>query len=150
MAREVGFWASPNEAGRNKCVADLRRDFKIFVKAQDIAVKNPFVAKIIRSSPFNLTVMKGIVYLLFGPHDKPAVWVKERFHRVVHLIFAGWGQTKIVEDKFEEMREREKSDTTNKAHNPIQYWACTTEMNTIGKHNRDQLESSEACELPKQ
>ena len=94
---KLAFGVSLSEVDMDKCIADLHRDFKICVKAQDVAVK--------RRSAFNIFVVKEIVYVLFGPHDKPADWVKERFHRVVHRIFKGWGQTKIVEYNVKEIRE---------------------------------------------
>ena len=42
------------------------------------------------------------------------------------------------------MRDREVSDTKNKSHLPLVYWAMAREMNAIGKLNREEVTTQEA------
>ena len=53
--------------------------------------------------------------------------------------FVSWGQTKVVEDHFKRMRQREGSDTQHTSHAPSSYWAMARDMKAIELHKREHL-----------
>ena len=145
---QMALGCSPDIRDRDKCIDKLYSDFKIFGRAKERSAKNTFLAKIVKASPFNFAVMEDVVYLLFGPHDRSGEFARAQFEKVCSYIFEGWGQTKVIEDNFKHMRDRETHDTTNKNHIPISYWSFAREMGAIESHKRAQVQSSEQTVLP--
>ena len=98
--------------------------------------------------------MKDICQLLFGPdvgdlgeharlnYGRELGWVLRKAQRVVWELFSGWGNTKIVEDNFKKMRERESKDNSNKGLAMQTYWAASSEMGAIELHERTQVDTS--------
>ena len=48
--------------------------------------------------------------------------IRERVRQFLGIAYSGWGQTKIVEDVFKHMRERESQDTLNGVKGVMSYY----------------------------
>lgn len=65
---------------------------------------------------------------------------------VLEHIFAGFGQTKVVEDSFKELRERESGDvgsmykTGVRRLKPSSAWQCIVGSKVLAKHKRAEIE----------
>ena len=67
---KLALICSPLQEDRDRCIRDLHMDFKVLLVMEDKAANNIFLQKMVNCSPFKTTIMKEIVYLLFGPHTK--------------------------------------------------------------------------------
>ena len=87
--------------------------------------------------------MREIADFVVAPDILPNDWTLQRIRDYATSIFSSWGR-QIVEENFKKMRDREVSDTRNKSHLPLVYWAMARDMNAIGKHNREEVTTQEA------
>ena len=129
------------------CIEKMRVHFRAFLNAKLKMAKNNFLKQVVAASPFSSCIVYEIADFIIGPDLLPNDWKLKRFRDFARSIFSSWGQTKIIEDNFKKMRDRESSDTRNKAHVPLTYWSMSKEMNAIGAHNREQLEPDDNLEL---
>ena len=138
----------------SQVLVDLLTDLRAFNEAVSQGAGSAWILKLIKSSPFQTWVMKDICNLLFGPdagdlgeharlnYGRELGWVLRKAQRVVWELFSGWGNTKIVEDHFKKMRERESKDNSNKRLAMQTYWAASSEMGAIELHERTQVDTS--------
>ena len=121
LAGMLAMTASNNKVDRDKFVASIISDFRVFVRASEKAENNLFIAELLQSSPFHTPLMQDIVYLFIAPDHRSEQWRHDKLFKYATLIFEGWGQTKVVEDHFNRMWDRETLDSKNMTHVPMQY-----------------------------
>ena len=92
------------------------------------------------ASPFSGVLVSDIADFICGPDLLTNEWKLKRFRDYARQIFSSWGQTKVVEDNFKNMRDRETTDTKNKSHAPLVYWSMAREMGSIKKHQRSDVD----------
>ena len=123
----------------------LVKDYAIYLDVVfDKGLKSTFIMKLIFASPFKTRVVREIANMLVWPitglnRDLLMVGVC----RSVTHIFSGWGQTKVCEDLFKNMRERETHDSNNGVRAIEAYYAAMPSMGIISAHKRDELDITE-------
>ena len=120
----------------HNCLDDLLRDFKIYQVALQKAVSSSFLVNICASSPFCTRVMREIACILTVHHEATMDERKAMVIKYSRLIFNSWGQTKICEYTFKELRDREQRDTTCSNLSNLSYYAYMTNMRTFQMHER--------------
>ena len=120
----------------NNCFDDLLRDFKIHQVALQKAASNSFLVNLCASSPFCTRVMREIACILTVHHESTMDERKAMVIKYSRLIFISRGQTKLCEDTFKELRDREQRDTTCSNLSNLSYYAYMTNMKTIQMHER--------------
>ena len=133
----------------DKRFTDLLEDYRIFTVACDKSSNNPVLKKLLPASPFNTRVMREIVLMLTADHDATMDERKALVVKYARMIFASWGQTKICEDTFKELRDREQRDTCNQYLSVTSYHAFMTNMKTIELHKRDEPQPDKNTPLAK-
>ena len=126
------------DAEYDAVVANLRFDYRIYL---DILYKgkaqSPFLLKLIKGSIFVVRVVREIMLLLTLPHSGLSnADNRAAVNKLLRMIYSGWGQTKIVEDVFKHMRERESLDTLSGVKGVVSYYCSMTEMGAIESHLR--------------
>ena len=106
----------------------------------DMQRGSTFIRKITKTSAFKYTFMKELAEIIMMETDLPQEEVRRKVRKYILLSFCGWGQTKICEDTFKEMRYREKTDTLNMRRSPSAVDAAMHEMGTIGLRKRTNVE----------
>ena len=102
-----------------------------------------FIGKLNKSSVFRYRMIKEIACILTLETGLPIPDVRAKVRHYIQLVFTGWGQTKICEDTFKELRYREKLDTLNLRRSPTAIYAAMHDMGTIGLHKRNDIEIPE-------
>ena len=123
-----------------KCFDDLLQDSEIYKIALQKAAANTTLVNMCAASPFCTRVLREIVCMLTVAHETSMDERKELVVKYVRLIFSSWGQTKICEDTFKELRDREQRDTTCSNLSNSSYYAYMTNMKTIEKHEREEAQ----------
>ena len=142
FASWIGLYAlaaSDDEMDWHLCLKKLRRHFRAFLNARIYAHQSPFLKKVVDASPFNIVIMQDVADLATAPGIQRNNFIMKKFRSYAMAIFSSWGQTKVVEDNFQRMRQREACDTKNKAHAPCAYWAMARDMKSIEDHKREHV-----------
>lgn len=121
---------------------NLRRDYRIYLEVLWMHSDNStFLLKLIKASPFKMPFMVDLAELCTLPAPGLTnVDIKRKVHEYLHRIFSSWGQTKVVEDLFKKMRERESQDTLNGIRAVYSYFAAASQMGAIKLHHRNEVE----------
>ena len=77
-------------------------------------VKVCFSKKVVDASPFQSVMMQVLAELVTVPGIQKNDFIIKKFRAYAVSIFNSWGQTKVVEDHFQILRQREMFDTKNK------------------------------------
>ena len=108
----LALFASPAESDHLNGLLRLRTDWRAYKAARDKAPANPFLGKLRRKSPFDTTPMSEIGEAVdVGLADQD---VLGEVCPVALAIFRGWGQTKVLEDCVNKLRDREERDVKNR------------------------------------
>ena len=80
--------------------------------------------KVVDASPFQSVRMQDLAELITVPGIQKKHFIIKKFRVYAVSIFNSWGQTKVVEDNFQRMTQREMFDTKNKTmhHALIGQW----------------------------
>eukprot|EP00974_Lingulodinium_polyedra_P058038 5588875-Lingulodinium_polyedra.AAC.1 len=106
----LALFASEDVAVQRRALQELEQDWRAFERARSLAPASPFLLKLVRKSCFSTTVMSEVAEACFSGAEKPEVEVLRDMQGLSRSIFTGWGQTKVVEDAFNRMRDRESRD----------------------------------------
>eukprot|EP00974_Lingulodinium_polyedra_P113186 10956029-Lingulodinium_polyedra.AAC.1 len=60
-------------------------------------------------------------------------------HDLALAVFTGWGQTKVVEDAFQRMRDREERDVKNRKLMLTKRWSHLRDEAVIRPHARTEI-----------
>lgn len=123
---------------RETCFDDLLDDYRISKDACEKAANTVTSRTLVEGSPFNTRVVREIVSMLTADHETTMADRKALVIRYAKMIFASWGQTKICEDSFKELRDREQRDTCNQNISVTSYYAMMSNMGTIKAHKRNE------------
>ena len=115
----LALFAGAEKKDRDKVMVAVVKNFAIVVRATEKADINVYVQKLLEASPFHTTLMQDVVYLLIAPDHRTRDWKMTQLMKYEDLVFKGWGQTQIVEETCNRMRDREIHDTKNKNHVPL-------------------------------
>jgi len=133
--------ASNNDEVFDATATQLVRDFRIYLDIVDQGKScNTFTMKLIKGSPFKLRIVFEITITLLAPLCSIG-WESKRtaVRKYVQLLFSGWGQTKICEDAFKHLRERESMDTLTGVKGTMSYYANLVNMGAITLHHRQDI-----------
>ena len=150
FASRIGLFAlasSDNEMDAVMCIKKLRTTYRAFLNAMRWSHSNPFLQKVVNASPFNTVVMEDLADVVVAPGIQTSDFIIKKFGAYALALFSSWGQTKVVEDNFQRMRQREGFDTTNKSHAPSAYWAMARDMGAIELHRRDHISPPEEPDI---
>ena len=123
--------ASDDETYWHLCVRHIRVHDRALLNACRHTGKSAFLKQVVDASPFLSVMMQDLVDLVTVPGIQKKDFIIKKFRAYAVSIFNSWGQTKVVEDNFQIMRQREMFDTKNKTHAPCIYWAMAREMEAI-------------------
>ena len=57
-------------------------------------------------------------------------------------VFSGWGQTKVMEDLLQKLRNRESVDVSNQHISCVHQYAAMRDMDCIANHKRKEMDTS--------
>ena len=123
------------------CLALLRADFRNFLDAVIGGVSDVVLKKIVDGSCFQTTLVKDIAEVA----TRPLIWpggfrqMIVKLVRMARALYAGWGQTKVVEDTNRVLRDRETRDVNNRRLSMINYWSAMRGGKTIALHDREEI-----------
>ena len=131
---------SSDETVFRTVLALLRSDYRSFLNAVQKGQSSSYVLKMVRTSPFGYRFMRELATIV----TTPVVGItfadlRHSIRKFICHVFTGWGQTKICEDMFKEMRQREQQDTLNLIRNMPSHYASMHEMEVISKHKREEV-----------
>ena len=118
----------------------LLKDVRVHRLAEQKALAASYIKKLLRSSPFQMRVVREIV--LIATLQDPGVTYNHRRHRLRkynYYMCTGWGQTKVVEDNFKECRYVESQGVLNKTRSMMSYYCAMAQKNTIALHQRKEI-----------
>eukprot|EP00974_Lingulodinium_polyedra_P092425 8954768-Lingulodinium_polyedra.AAC.1 len=136
-------FASDNLQAKREALQLLRADWQAFVAARELQEAAPFLATLVRKSPFSTVLLKEIAAECCQEPFPPEAEVLETLQKVCTTIYRGWGQTKIVEDGFQAIRDREDRDVRNKRVSLITQWSYLRDEGVIAKHQREEFTPAE-------
>ena len=67
--------------------------------------------------------------------------VRSAVRKYVAVKFSGWGQTKVCEDAFKNLREQESMDTLTGVKGVVSYYANLFNMGAVTLHDRTEIEA---------
>ena len=129
----------------------LAEDWFAFQDAKERKLGSVTLKKACDAHPMATTFMSNICYLWFSPLTVTTATLIFKMKEMAHEVFQGLGQTKMVEDNFQRMRNREDRDTTNKRLKCMTYWNASTKMGALPLHGREELDYTQvsANNVPK-
>ena len=130
---------SDNNVEVAECVKEFRGDYAAWQKAQEFAPGNSVLAKCASSSCFRAAAIQGVADALCAATPEPEPDRVARATAIAHDIFAGFGQTKVVEDTFQVLRDRETRDVRNRTLNRARAWSVARGQGTLGLHNMEEI-----------
>ena len=95
------------------CIRRMREHYRAFINASAKMGNMFFLKKVVMASPFSSLIVSEIADFICGPDFLPNDWKLKRFRDYARSLCSSWGQTKVVEDNFKKMRDREATDTRN-------------------------------------
>ena len=147
MFSNFGSWPGLFALAASTCENDwdlftqkLREHFRGYAAAVTASLANPWLKKVVAARPFNFHTVREVAEFYITPTCFSNQWRKARIQAYSCEVFESLGQTKIVEDTFQRMRHRETTDTRNKTHNAITYWAMARDMGSVELHERSPVE----------
>ena len=118
----------------------LREDFRVFKVAESKRATSSLIAKLLRASSFTTRATREVCLLLTMPLDGATDIDREwMVIKLANHMFAAWGQTKVCDFVFRELRDREQRDTTNSNLSMTSYDAFLGNMGTITSHKRKEI-----------
>ena len=123
----------------------IQDDYRIYLDVLETHChKSTFINKLIRDSPFKLKIVSEIAHMLTWPVVGLSEFdIRASVTKLATWIFSGWGQTKVCEDLFKTMRERESMDSLNGVRCIEAYYAAMPAMGTIPLHKRREIQFTE-------
>ena len=131
----LALFASPVEADRLHAWDMLLGDYEIFQQLAKVD-KGPFYRRIEKLSPFNTTLMKEIASAvarisMFADATEHALTL---LSELATMLFAGFGQTKVIEDIIQKLRDRETRDVCNRVVKSLRQLAVMADSDGMDKH----------------
>ena len=108
-----------------------------------------FLKKLADRSSFQTSVMMDIASRAFGP---PVVLAKAEVVRTLKLfardVFGSFGQTKIVEDCFQRLRDWSERAVRNRRMSLVSQWSTARDRQAIALHEREDIDTGPAHDAP--
>ena len=99
-----------------------------------------FVMKLLKSSPLHTRFVYEVALMFTIPLSCVSNFARRHLvNKLLKLVFSSWGQTKVVEDVFKTLRQREHQDTLNGFRTVPAYYAAMVAMGAIGIHQRTEM-----------
>eukprot|EP00974_Lingulodinium_polyedra_P100976 9783823-Lingulodinium_polyedra.AAC.1 len=102
-------------------VDQFLQDHDAYRQALDLAEGDRFLANLVRLSCFNTVLVQDVLRLCTTGDDRPAA-VMARLQGFLRPLFCAWGSTKLIEDSFGTMRDREQRDVKNASLRASRLW----------------------------
>ena len=141
----LALFGSENKAYAKEALVRLREEFKVYKAASELSRASTFIGRIVQKSPFSIAVMAHLGELVQGEalgEDMLLQALKE----FAWYVFIGWGQTKVVEDLFQRLRNREERDVTNNVITPSRQYGIARDEEVLTLHGRAEI-STEGEEM---
>ena len=137
---QLVLFSSEDGAERERAWKRMRSDYEIFLKVVELGKTMPFYRKAAAMSPFKTVIVAEVAEAVLGATDETRAPLAECLREYTKLLFEGFGQTKVVEDSFQVLRDRESRDVCNKILHILRQLACLVDGGTLEKHKRKQVE----------
>lgn len=121
--------------------------FKLLVESFEAASQRSeaLVAKAVRESTLQGTTMKWAVKFAEG-----GKWsqITSQMQELLHCLFRGLGQTKIVEDSIKDLRDKETRVAPSKQLAHFMEWQSTIDAKVLQAYDRNEVQVGTAVPLP--
>ena len=149
----IALWLSPYDEDHVRALAFVVTAYGNFLEACRRMAKIAYLRNLVRQSPFQQTFVKEFAMIAVSPSCETPAVRKQRLQEMARDAFCGLGQTKIVEDLFKQIRDREMRDTATKAVKLQRQMHIAFHSSTISEHRFPEpeyrTESSTAPPVPK-
>lgn len=138
----------------SRCLEQTRLDHEICQELMNRAASSVFLKKIVtRSAVLSTEVSKVVMSML---QETAFLWVPQVCQELLKDIFRGFGQTKVVEDSFHYLRNRESGSIGSiasigvKRIGPCSAWHCCVKSKVLAQHHRREVSAPEDQQRSKQ
>ena len=134
----LALFLSTDESDWNNGLDLLTSDIEAYMIAKLYEKADTVIAKVVKRSPFRGKVMSDISDLVRdstrGRHE-----IIGQLKALAEKVYAGFGQTKVVEDALHELRRHESEDVTNKVFQQVRQYSTLRDDGVLEKHRRTQV-----------
>eukprot|EP00974_Lingulodinium_polyedra_P028690 2762413-Lingulodinium_polyedra.AAC.1 len=134
---QLALLCSTDPGDRARCLANLKSDYEAFLKAQDLGKSVLFLRNAARMSPFATYPMAEVAAALCNQTPPPPEAVQQ-VTTVSRQVWSSWGQTKVVEDGNNVMRDLETRAVKSKKVGIPAQWDALRSRGVMEQHGRTQ------------
>ena len=130
----AGLWLSDEQNLHTMALDFLVSSFFCFLEAQRRSAGNTFLKKVVDQSAFQTVFVREMAEFAVAPSILSTGNRLQKLRAMAEDAFGGLGQTKIVEDVFKIIRDREVRDTATKAVKLQRQMHIAFNSDTIADH----------------
>ena len=133
----IALLLSTNKEEQAAFLARFKADHAAFQAASELQSGDPFLKSALRGSFFHTTLGAELADLLCPKH--PTASEGHQLQEAVQValdLFGGWGQTKVVEDNFHDLREHEQRATASRQLHLARQLVISSSKGKLQEHGR--------------
>ena len=138
---KLALFSSPDVDVCETAFEDLRESWEAFKNAKDLSKKDTSLLKLVSKSWWSTRLLREVAEWCFEGPPMPLEENLTMLRDLAAVVFTGFGQTKVVEDVFNRLRDREERDVRNKKISLRRQWHCAIGEQVLQLHQREEIET---------